>query len=273
MSTFTWSDLRGDPRPSGNQLVYEHCPVCGHGGWKFYVNPDTGGWFCFAGSHNSGGFIVPQVTWGDCSMTKLLQQMVQEATAVAEWPEIEVPSPKPLGELAHCYLYRRGISPNYARILGLCESYCYPGRVVIPVFWRGTMVYWTARAYTDVYPKYLSAPGKRPLYVVLPEDNIPSPVVLVEGPFDAIRVAQAGYTGVALLGKTLPAHCRSILQFTVPENTPVKILLDNDQATAHAVRLANQLYGQFEDVRIHLLPNQYKDPGCTPVEVLRAVLR
>lgn len=268
MVTFTWSDLRGEPRFSGAQLQYEYCPVCGHGGWKFYISEATGGWFCFAGSHNSGGFIAPRCWWPD-------PRQLQFATAPIEWHDTEVPDPLPLGKKAQEYLLGRGIGPTDARNLGLCESGEYPGRVFVPFFWRGALIYWTARGiHPGVQPRYVSAPGKHPLYVATALCN--DDIVVVEGPFDAIRVARAGFTGVALCGMTLPRHLEPMMRDVLNEtrSTRVWILLDNTHdALANSVRVSNRLTGLFDgQVSIAILPEQYKDPGETPTYVLMQLL-
>lgn len=39
---------------SGTQINLRECPVCGHNGWKVYLNADTGLGNCFAGDHPPG---------------------------------------------------------------------------------------------------------------------------------------------------------------------------------------------------------------------------
>lgn len=244
----TWDDLSGEPRTSGEQLVYERCPVCGSTGWNLYVNPETGGWFCFAGSHYAGGFLPVQT--GD----RIIWPQPRYGTIPA-WTEIEIPDVRPLTAEALAYLARRGIDPRWAQTFGLSESALYPGRIVVPFFWNGDLVYWTSRSYSaQAYgPKYVAAPGKHPLYLLRGDG---SRVVVVEGVFDAMHVAMAGLPTVALCGKSLPIYLESMMEQIV-SGCPVTVILDRD-ALSDAIRVANRI-SRFADCTI-CFPTA-KDPG------------
>lgn len=234
----------GLSRPSGTQLNYQHCPSCGSDGWKVYQNPDTGAWICFR--CNARGCADVGVT-----KDRLLLQLERRVTR-REWPEMLLPKYEPLSRSARLYLQRRGISdPARYGIVELAES----TRVLIP--YRGPLgrvVYWTTRSYLDDgQPKYMTAPGRHPLYV------LPGPdMVVVEGVFDAIAVRQNGGRGaVALGGKTIPAYLRAELR----ELSPATIMLDGD-ALKDALRLKQEL----PDAKIHMLP-----VGVDPAEYYKGV--
>jgi len=259
---FTWDDLTGDPHTSGDQLVYERCPTCG-AHWKLYVNPVNGAWFCFDGGHYRGGRLPARA--GE----RIVFVRDTPGTNLAFQP-IEIPNAFPLTAEALAYLARRGIDPQWARAFGLCQSGDHIGRIVIPFFHSGEIVYWTARAYNTEArgPKYLAAPGMKPLYAPVIRASNPG-VVIVEGPFDAMKVAMAHYEPVALCGKRLPEYLVPHLRRRVA-GRPVTVVLDRD-AIGDAIRIANCI-GEFADCTIKLCPS--KDPGdMTPDEIRKLLER
>ncbi len=259
-------DFAGETRPSGDQLNYKNCPVCGSDGWNVYVNPDNGGWFCFAGGHNLGGFV--EVSLGDNPGAQLLQTLAGQADTV-EWYEIELPPWHELSGGARRYLHSRGVMDATIRTLGLVE-WEDKSRILFPYFVDGALVYWNSRRYSDMMaegPPYLALHGKHPLYTPSYKgDKLPT--VLVEGVFDAIAVTQAGYRAVALGGKSLPRYLVDSLLTIAQKYGIINVFLDSD-ALARALRIRERLYINkgIEAVRIRLCPAG-SDPGdMTPDEI------
>lgn len=96
-------------------------------------------------------------------------------------------------DLALYYIDQRGIDLNDYPLYWSKEM---PERVIIPFYYQGHIVGYTARKLTEGKPKYLSE--QTPGYVFnldRAEDNDSPYVLVVEGPMDAISVG-----GVALLG-------------------------------------------------------------------------
>jgi DNA primase len=85
---------------------------------------------------------------------------------------------------------------------GSLEPWC-AGRVVIPFLEAGETIYFTGRAVDEgVSPKYLHIGGPVPVFnsdALWGEDRL----LVVEGPFDVIRLAQLGHKAVAICGKVL----------------------------------------------------------------------
>jgi hypothetical protein len=232
------ADFGGPTRTSGEQIVFQICPVCGSQKWKTYVNPRTGLWWCHAPEHSGGGVVdvgAPLSGAGE-NILHLLQGQPERV----DWPEINLPRLTPLSWRARRYLRRRGIDEQLAARLGIREMEDRM-RVVVPYFGpSGGIIYWTARSYSDLEegPKYLAASGKHPLYV-LPSWHPAEDVLVVEGVFDAIAAHQAtGRTVVALGGKALPRYLtQDLLEVAAQRLT---VALDSD-ALADALKLRNRL--------------------------------
>lgn len=110
------------------------------------------------------------------------------------------------------YLTARGCNPDLAKLHGW-----YPStragdgalRIVIPAPHTDGTAYWQARCLVDdeVTPRYLSPSSPRGdgLVVVYPSPYLPSAVyVVVEGPMDALAIAQHGAVGISLMGNRPP---------------------------------------------------------------------
>lgn len=253
-------DFSGECKPSGTQLNYRHCPVCGSDAWKVYLNPDNGMWLCFAGGCGAKG----QVEVGLDAQPKaagqhILDELYKHHDHGLEWEEVELPPWHELTFPARNYLRRRGVDDDLAASLGLVE-WEDKARILVP-YWneRGDLIYWNSRRYSDQLgegPKYLTAPGKHPLYTRQGHLG-KQDVVVVEGVFDAFAVLRAGWDVVALGGKSLPSYLvKSLLTFTAGRGMIVG--LDSDALDA-SIRIRNQLSDRA-DVRI-VTPPPGRDPG------------
>lgn len=248
----TLEDFRGVSRSSGGQINFRECPVCGSTEWKTYLNPENGKWYCHAGRHGGGG----QVQMGSASHVRTVQtDLLRQLAGPPEpepWREIELPPWESLSTRACRYLAGRGLSfLDAATKFGMVE-WTDKHRILIPYFdHEGKLIFWNSRRYSDnlgTGPKYLTAPGRHPLYVPAGKATVPR-FVLVEGVFDAIAVRQhTPYQPIALGGKSLPHYLRKDLQKIVERDRisigggepDVAILLDSD-AHADAVRLVQNL--------------------------------
>jgi len=273
----TWPQTLDDFGPRfrqrGDQINFQVCPVCGDRRWKVYLAPESGMWICFAGVCGASGKISTSKET-DALMEMLRPQPVKNE-GWAAWPEVDFPETAWSCAGFNAYLRSRGIPDDGSDGLGLREGgIAHGGRAIIPFFDpAGRLVYWTTRDYCgrDHVPKYLGMGGKHPPYVPRYSShggrgsmsNGCRSLVLVEGPFDAIQVHQAGYPVAALGGTVIPKHFRSILLDMAKDK--LVLFLDHD-ALAKAVRLARDLAG-LREVDI-VRPPKGKDPGdLTPTEI------
>jgi len=246
MKPKTLEDFGGDFRPSGEQLNYRHCPVCGSDSWKLYVNPSTGAWFCHAGEHGAGGKVEVGADLHASRESAILLNML-DGPRRTEVVEVDMPPFGALSRSARRYLHRRGLDDEEIARLGIVEwedEY----RVLIPYFdGQGQLIYWNSRRYSDNLgdgPKYKAAPGKHPLY--LPERRHTDVVVLVEGVFDALAVNRhTPHQAIALGGKFLPQYLRKPLRDEISSailslEGVVVVALDGD-ATGDSLSLVNKM--------------------------------
>jgi hypothetical protein len=246
--------------------------VCGDDRYKTFVNPENGKWICFSGACGARGVVdmgmaaEPRAAGQDILDT--LERSFQKA-GLFEWEEIDLPPFHELTFPARRYLKCRGIDEESTRRLGLVE-WEDMSRILIPFFSnRGALIYWTSRRYSDELghgPKYLTAPGKHPLFVREGSSTI---LVIVEGVFDALAVERAGYSAVALGGKSLPTYLvRNLLTLAGGYDTIV-VALDSDALDA-ALRIRAQLSDRMA-VKI-VTPPTGRDPGdMSPAEIREMV--
>jgi hypothetical protein len=128
----------------------------------------------------------------------------------------------------------------------------------------------TGGAYSRKWEKYDRHPKGSNQVLIYPEKM--GTMVFVEGPFDAIRVWQAGLSACALLGNSLGEKKAAIVLSHLERLDPrrVWVLLDSD-AENHALRVTYFLQRHGIPARnateglSHL---GRKDPGeCTPEEI------
>jgi|GEM_PF-1001443 len=129
-------------------------------------------------------------------------------------------------------------------------------RVVIPYLQRGRVVYLSGRALNGIEPKYLHLPKPRVIYnsdALRGDDDL----ILCEGVFDALALAQVGYPNViALNGTTLDTNYLD----AVRKHTCVFVFLDaNATGKAHARELAEQIGAE---ARVVSLPDGADDPAA-----------
>lgn len=266
----TLTDFNGPSRESGQQIVFQFCPVCGSSKWKTYVNPITGGWYCHAPEHSGGGKIdvgMPLTNRGNQILQRLAGSHGSRESGT--WPEITLPPWEPLCSRALRYLCKRGINSDSAARLGIVEMQDRM-RVIVPYYGKGgEIIYWTARSYSALEegPKYLAASGRHPLYIRPSWHSAPC-VVLAEGVFDAITIYQTtGLPAVALGGKALPRYLEQDLLMVAADR--VVVLLDGD-ALAAAVKLKRRLVPRRNVTVVPLKDGQ--DPSSLGGE-LREILK
>jgi hypothetical protein len=140
-------------------------------------------------------------------------------------------------DCAHPYLTERGVDELTARQFGVAffpGKGTMHGRVVIPIHnANGELVAYAGRAIDEVEPKYKFPVGFRKslelynLHRVTGEIS----VVLVEGFFDCIRVTQAGFPCVALMGC---AMSRTQEEVIARQFAHAVVMLDGDIAGQEA---------------------------------------
>jgi DNA primase len=154
----------------------------------------------------------------------------------------------------HPYLAFRGINPEIAERFGVGYfggKGLMAGRVVIPIHnQRGRLVAYAGRAIDIGEPRYKLPVGYHKslelfnLHRARGERNTERRVVLVEGFFDCIKVAAAGFACVALMGNSMSEAQEHLLGQHFDK---ICLLMDGDAAGQEAAetiaqRLTSRLY-------------------------------
>lgn len=133
---------------------------------------------------------------------------------------------------AHAYLTERGITEETARMFGVgffSGKGSMAGRVVFPIKNRkGELVGYAGRAIDGTEPRYKFPAGFRKgleLWNVSEVTGMSG--VLVEGFFDCMKVWQAGYVAIALMGSMMTEEQEDAIAEQFAE---VVVMLDGDEA-------------------------------------------
>lgn len=251
------------------------CAECGDEEYKLYINLTKKVWNCFKGAHSGK---VEQEWEPDLSKFKAhyedyTKAEVFEIDRVLKTNKYKVvkslPRNVPLVESSRAvdaikYLRERGVSHEefFDYDIRICTEKHGPYRetIIFPIRrdpstypYKATALldYFVCRNYKGSEPKYINAPWAKEdtLFVT----KYYGPYVICEGIFDALAIARAGHSAIALLGKIATEHQLDRIKKEFPG--PKLICLDHDAFTysvALAVSLINsnkepvQIVGRIE---------------------------
>jgi DNA primase len=174
---------------------------------------------------------------------------------------------------SHPYLSERGISKETAEYFGVgffSGKGSMSGRIVIPIHnEHGELVAYAGRAIDGSEPRYkLPAGFHKSLELFnLHRATLPG-IVLVEGFFDCMKVQQAGFPAVALMGSSLSDSQEELL---VAKFESVVVMLDGDEPGRQATNECLTRLARRTWVRAVVLP-EGKEPDQLPSEELRQIL-
>lgn len=152
-----------------------------------------------------------------------------------------------LAKLSVKYLEKRGISPKraYQMKVGYAIDGKFSGRLIIPIFEDGEMVYFVARSIDKQEPKELSpqdglgySPRKSVLYG-LDELRKNPEVIIVEGIFDCERLKSYGYDSVSTIGSNFTNEHLGKIMSKKPKS--MCVMYDGDEAGRIAAKKAMSL--------------------------------
>ena len=158
---------------------------------------------------------------------------------------------------AYYYLKSRGVTNDdiIKYNIGYCDFGRYANMIIIPSYDKdGTLNYFTGRSFEqDPFIKYRNPECSRDIIPFELFINWDSPLVLCEGPFDAMAIKR---NAIPLLGKNIQSNLlKRIVQSTVKK---IYIALDTDaikQALKHCEYLLNQ------GKEVYLVELDGKDPS------------
>ena len=256
----------------GNQSY--HCPFCNHHKPKLEVNftenkKGYNPWHCWVcgkkGKTIKGLFKSLKVSSEKFIELSKLVKTGSEVEEVIVQTHVELPKEfKPIiGDLdltskkAYNYLRKRNITKDdiLKYNLGYCDFGRYANMIIIPSYDKdGTLNYFTARSFEkDPFIKYRNPDCSRDIIPFELFINWDSPLILCEGPFDAMAIKR---NAIPLLGKNIQSNLlKKIVQSTVEK---IYIALDTDamkQLLKHCEYLLNQ------GKEVYLVELEGKDPS------------
>ena len=256
----------------GNQSY--HCPFCNHHKPKLEVNftenkKGYNPWHCWVcgkkGKTIKGLFKSLKVSSNKFIELSKLIKTGSEVEEVIVQNTVELPKEfKPIinnsdltAKKAYNYLRKRNITKDdiLKYNLGYCDFGKYANMIIIPSYDKdGTLNYFTGRSFEkDPFIKYRNPDCSRDIIPFELFINWDSPLVLCEGPFDAMAIKR---NAIPLLGKNIQSNLlKKIVQSTVEK---IYIALDTDamkQALKHCEYLLNQ------GKEVYLVELEGKDPS------------
>ena len=158
---------------------------------------------------------------------------------------------------ALAYLKKRHVSKHdiLKYNMGYCKSGLYKNMVIIPTYNADVRLnYFTARSFEkDPYIKYRNPSASRD---VIPNEHLINwniPIILCEGPFDAIAIKR---NAIPLLGKNIQTNLMKKIVTSLVDK--IYIALDRD-AIKQALRFCEKLLAEGKEV--YLVDLQDKDPS------------
>jgi DNA primase len=274
---------KGQKLKKQNEYMYRS-PFVSHHKPKLQINIITGKWHCWVS--NMGGHNLFQL-FKKLSATqeqfRELRGIVDETSYGYESKEvrkkgkIELPKeflslvykhPSPVYKNAMMYLQRRGIT--YEDILkyniGYCDQGLYTNRIIIPSYdENGQLNFFVGRDIFESKMKYRNSPTPKDVVGFELFINWDEPIVLCEGPFDAIAVKR---NAIPLFGKTILSNLRrKIIEKRVKQ---IYISLDQD-AILDSIKMVEDFMKNDIDVYFVNLPE--KDPSDLGFEKIIPLLK
>ncbi len=259
--------------PSGSELICT-CPSCGKT-QHFYFNIQKGLGLCHRCGYSCNEFQLLRKFGEEASLNHQIRasefSSKETPASPLKLPRFTHPLPhdSKLGKKAEKFLASRNITVQQAQKFkfGVCEGWRrgeqnFSGRLILPVYESGRLVFFQARSLSSQEPKYLNLKGyKKSHFLFNPPEG--REAILTEGVFSAIAV-----NGTAMFGKALSSYQLKKLERL--ELKKVTVLLDSD-ARGEALSLARKLksYGDWK-VEIALLPEG--DPADCSESQLKELL-
>ena len=250
-------DFLGNFYHSGGEMLF-HCPYCDHHKKKLSVNIEKNVfkcWICDASGTDLGKIVhrfadfQARQEWSELcgkvdisAFENLFKPPEEKREATVSLPDEFVSltnkSLLPSNNLALHYLQSRGLTREdiLKWKIGYCGSGEYHGRVVFPSFNKdGYVNYFVTRAYGNGWPKYKNSPTSRDIVFNDLYVDWNSDIVLVEGPFDAVKAGNS----IPLLGSTLRQNSL-LFNKIVSSGQRIFLALDED-ASKKEYRIATLL--------------------------------
>lgn len=282
------NDNLDNPKLTSTNQIVADCPWCGKSN-HLYIDREEGHFICFSCS-NAGKYLVGLISEVEgisiseakrfimrhrvefrrkhspkTLLKKITEPKIHYPGRIEQrLPEEYIPVYKDGKWSFPVYLRERGIKRSTARQwnLGWARKGRYGGRIILPINCPMGNSFTSRDVTNHQEPKYLNPKGIDNSHLLFGWDNhlVKGDVVLVEGPMDAIKMWQHGFSSLALMGKVL--HPEQLLMLMAKgSDVSVVVMLDPEELEA-PYKVASQLIIYFDDVSIAKLPNKI-DPGAS----------
>ena len=272
-------------RTSRGNIAY-HCPLCNHPKPKLEIQllENTEGkhrWACWA-CGVKGQTVRSLFKRIDVSPEYMIELSKHVKSTFTEsnqthTPLLELPkeyksfinNTSRVARIAYRYLKSRGLTPQdiLKFNIGYCETGLYANMVVIPSYDSNHKLnYFTARSFeSEPYVKYRNPTVSRDIVAFESFINWNLPIILCEGPFDAIAIKR---NVIPLLGKNIqPQLMKHLVQSCVQK---IYIALDND-AIKKAIEFCEELLDIGKEV--YLVELSGKDPSLLGFETFTKLIQ
>jgi len=263
---------KGKQTSRGNHAY--HCPFCKHHKPKMEVNftenkKGHNPWHCWV--CNTRGKTIPNLLKKIEAYDKIeeAKRLIPQGSFVEETivkndlhlpkeytPFIDNPTSL-MARHALSYLKKRGVTMEdmIKYHMGYCEEGEYRNMIIIPSYdYKGNLNYFTARSFEkQPFRKYKNPSVSRDIVPFEMFINWNSPLVLCEGPFDAIAIKR---NAIPLLGKNIQTNLMKKIVSSKVEK--IYIALDSD-AIKSAIKFCEKFMNEGKEV--HLLEMNDKDPS------------
>ena len=165
------------------------------------------------------------------------------------------------------YLEGRDLNYGLAIYNGWYPGYYSGSRIIVPCFRSNGTLWWQGRALPDNHStlRWDSPSGPRgdAIAIVRPK-TVSNWCACVEGPMDALAMAELGYVGIAILGSNpsiaVIGHLAQVM------TASDRILIPDSDAVDRWVHIQSCLVGFGINARICLVEAGYKDVASMPLE-------
>jgi len=263
---------KGKQTSRGNHAY--HCPFCKHHKPKMEVNftenkKGHNPWHCWV--CNTRGKTIPNLLKKIEAYDRIeeAKRLIPQGSFVEETiikndlhlpkeytPFIDNPTSL-MARHALAYLKKRGVTMEdmIKYHMGYCEEGEYRNMIIIPSYdHKGNLNYFTARSFEkQPFRKYKNPSVSRDIVPFEMFINWNSPLILCEGPFDAIAIKR---NAIPLLGKNIQTNLMKKIVSSKVEK--IYIALDSD-AIKSALRFCEKFMDEGKEV--HLLEMDDKDPS------------
>jgi DNA primase len=277
---------KGQKLKKQNEYMY-WSPFVSHHKQKLQINVISGKWHCWVsdeGGHNLFQLfkklnatneqftelrdIVGTTSYKYGSYGSDITKKESKVELPKEFLSLSYKHPSPIYKHAIYYLSKRGITQEdvLKYNIGYCDQGIYTNRVIIPSYDEdGKLNFFVGRDIFESKMKYKNSPTPKNVVGFELFINWDEPIVLCEGPFDAIAVKR---NAIPLFGKTILSNLRrKIIEKKVKQ---IYISLDKD-AILDSLKMVEEF--MKNDIEVYFVDLPEKDPSDLGFEKVIPLLK